>query len=207
MIAPLYEPRDHKRPDIDVADRVHFSLPMGPSEELARRMTKDIWNDDVEMLAKMEKAGFKVWRGQRDTGVNTLGHTKNGGFYYEAGACQAIIDGNIKVEQGYPIRFTEDSIVLNGEREQKYDLVVLATGFSNTIDSVRQIFGDKIASRCKPIWGVDEEGEINSAWRTSGVPGLWIMVGTLHQGRYHSKKLALRIKAILEGIAPEPYLK
>jgi hypothetical protein len=31
------------------------------------------------------------------------------------------------------------------------------------------------------------------------------MVGTLQHGRYHSKKTALRIKAMLEGIAPESY--
>ena len=185
---------------------MNYSLPVGPAEELNRRVARDIWDADLELIAKVEKAGFKVWRGQRDTGSHTLGYTKNGGFYFDAGACQAIIDGRIKVEQGYPVGFTEDSVVLNGGREQKYDLVVLATGFSNTIDSVRQILGDEIAGRCNPIWGMDEEGELNTAWKSSGVPGLWLMVGTLQHGRYHSKKLALRIKAQLEGIAPEPYL-
>ncbi|KAI1629437.1 putative monooxygenase protein [Exophiala viscosa] len=207
ILAPLYEPKDHKRPDLDTADRLNYSMPVGPAEELNRRTARDIWNADVELIAKMEQSGFKVWRGQRDTGSHTLGYTKNGGFYFDAGACKAIIDGRIKIEQGYPIRFTEDSIVLDGGREQEYDLVVMATGFSNTIDSVRNILGDEIADRCNPIWGMDEEGELNSAWRTSGVPGLWLMVGTLQAGRYHSKKLALRIKAILEGIAPEPYMK
>ncbi|KAI1617017.1 putative monooxygenase protein [Exophiala viscosa] len=207
ILAPLYEPKDHKRPDLDTADRMNYSMPVGPAEELNRRTARDIWNADVELIAKMEQSGFKVWRGQRDTGSHTLGYTKNGGFYFDAGACKAIIDGKIKIEQGYPIRFTEDSIVLDGGREQEYDLVVMATGFSNTIDSVRNILGDEIADRCNPIWGMDEEGELNSAWRTSGVPGLWLMVGTLQAGRYHSKKLALRIKAILEGIAPEPYMK
>lgn len=154
----------------------------------------------------MEKRGFRVWRGQRDTGTHTLGYTKNGGFYFDAGACNAIIDGRIKVEQGYPIAFTENGVILNGDRQQGYDLIIFATGFSNTIDSVRNILGDEIASRCKPIWGMDQEGELNSAWKTSGVPGLWLMVGTLQAGRYHSKKLALRIKAMLEGVAPDPYL-
>ncbi|KAJ9649829.1 hypothetical protein H2198_010847 [Neophaeococcomyces mojaviensis] len=205
ILAPLYEPKDHKRPDLDSADRLNYSLPVGPAEELNRRTARNIWDADVELIARMEKAGFRVWRGQRDTGSHTLGYTKNGGFYFDAGACNAIIDGRIKVEQGYPIGFTEDSVVLNGSREQKYDLVVLATGFSNTIDSVRNILGEEIASRCNPIWGMDEEGELNSAWKTSGVPGLWLMVGTLQHGRYHSKKLALRIKAMLEGVAPEPY--
>ncbi|KAJ9497387.1 hypothetical protein H2202_007191 [Exophiala xenobiotica] len=207
ILAPLYEPKDHKRPDLETADRLNYSMPVGPGEELNRRTARDIWNADAELIAKMEALGFRVWRGQRDTGSHTLGYTKNGGFYFDAGACKAIIDGKIKVEQGYPIGFTEDSIVLNGGREQKYDLVVLATGFSNTIDSVRNILGDEVADRCNPIWGMDEEGELNSAWKTSGVPGLWLMLGTLQAGRYHSKKLALRIKAILEGVAPEPYLK
>lgn len=206
ILAPLYEPKEHQRPDLEVADRLNYSLPVGPAEELNRRTALDIWNADIELIAKMEKAGFKVWRGQRDTGSHTLGYTKNGGFYFDAGACNAIIDGRIKVEQGYPIGFTENGVVLNGNREQQYDLVVLATGFSNTIDSVRNILGDEIASRCNPIWGMDEEGELNTAWKTSGVQGLWLMVGTLQHGRYHSKKLALRIKAMLEGVAPEPYL-
>jgi hypothetical protein len=207
ILAPLYEPKDHKRPDLDTVDRLSYSVPVGPGEALFRRTAEDIWNADQELITKVEKAGFRVWRGQRDTGVHTLGYTKNGGFYFDAGACKAIIDGKIKVEQGYPIRFTEDSIILNGDREQKYDLVVLATGFTNTIESVRSILGDEIANRCHPIWGLDEEDELNTAWKTSGVPGLWLMVGTLQHGRYHSKKLALRIKAILEGIAPEPYLE
>jgi hypothetical protein len=53
---------------------------------------------------------------------------------------------------------------------------------------------------------MDEEGELNSAWKDCGVKNLWIMVGTLQAARYHSKKVALRIKAQLEGIAPVPYL-
>ncbi|KAE8375835.1 putative flavo protein [Aspergillus bertholletiae] len=206
MIAPLYQPKDGKHPDMDITDRIAHSLPIGPSEELFRRTAKDIWDADAELLAKMENAGFKVWRGQRDTGQQTLANTRNGAFYFEAGACQAIIDGSIKVEQGYPVRFTEDHVVLNGEREQKYDLVILATGFSNTVESVRQIFGDDVADRFNPIWGIDEEGEINSAWKLTGVPDLWLMVGALQLSRYHSKKLALRIKALLEGIGHEPYL-
>lgn len=53
----------------------------------------------------------------------------------------------------------------------------MATGFSNTIDSIRMTLGDDVAKRCNPIWGMDEEGEIKSAYRECGVPNLWIMVG------------------------------
>ncbi|PLB51483.1 putative flavo protein [Aspergillus steynii IBT 23096] len=206
MIAPVYNPEGKKRADIDTSDRVAYALPTGPAEELFRRTAKDIWDADAELISKMEKAGFKVWRGQRDTGPHTLANTRNGGFYFEASACGAIIDGKIKIEQGYPIRLTEDHVVLNGERAQRYDLVILATGFSSTVESVRQIFGDEIAGQCKPIWGIDEEGEFNGAWKLSGVDNLWFMVGSLQHSRYHSKKLSLRIKGILKGIAPKPYL-
>jgi hypothetical protein len=76
-----------------------------------------------------------------------------------------------------PYSFTESKVVLDGERERDFDLVILATGFSNTIDSVRRTLGNDVASRCDPIWGMDAEGELNSAWRYCGVPNLWIMVG------------------------------
>ena len=200
-----YQPKDDERPNLDLVDRLSYSMPVGPGEELGRRSAKELEEDDAEMLAGLQKRGFKTWRGQRGTGVQTLGYTKNGGFYFEAGACEQIINRKIKVAQGAIDHFTEDTVVLTNGQEDRYDLVVLATGFSNTINSVRAIVGDEIASRCKPIWGMDEEGELNSAWRDCGVPNMWIMVGTLQHARYHSKKVALRIKAMLEGVAGETY--
>jgi cation diffusion facilitator CzcD-associated flavoprotein CzcO len=200
-----YQPKDGQRPDLETTDRLAFSMPVGPGEELGKRGAKELEEDDAEILAGLQARGFKTWRGQRGTGVQTLGYTKNGGFYFDAGACEQIINGKIKVAQGSIERFTEDTVVLTNGTEEKYDLVVLATGFSNTISSVKAIIGDELASKVKPIWGIDEEGELNSAWRDCGVPNLWIMVGTLQLARWHSKKVALRIKADLEGVHGEKY--
>jgi len=200
-----YEPKDGKRPDIEEQDRLAFAMPVGPGEELGRRNAKVLEDLDKELLDGLHAKGLKTWRGQRGTGNGTLGQTRNGGFYFEAGACEQIIAGKIKVEQGYIEQFTKDTVILSGGREKKYDLVIFATGFSNTIDSVRMTLGDKIADQCGPIWGIDEEGELNSAYKESGVPGLWIMVGYLPYTRYHSKRVALRLKALIEGIAPAPY--
>jgi len=200
-----YEPRNGIRPDIEEQDRLAFSMPVGPGEELARRNAQVLEDLDKELLTGLAAKGLRTWRGQRGTGNGTLGQTRNGGFYFEAGACEQILKGKIKVEQGYIHRFTEDSVILSSGKEEKFDLVIFATGFSNTIDSVRNILGDDIASRCGPIWGIDEEGEFKTAYKESGVPGLWIMVGYLPYSRYHSKRVALRLKALLEGIAPAPY--
>ncbi|KAF4556665.1 Flavin-binding monooxygenase-like protein 14 [Elsinoe fawcettii] len=193
------------RPDHEPLDRLFFATPTGPGEELSRRNAKELEDLDKDMLNGLHARGFRTWRGQKGTGNSTLSQTRNGGFYFEAGACEQIINGKIKVEQGYIERFTEDGVVFNGGRQEKFDLVVFATGFSSTIDSVRATLGDTIASKCGPIWGIDEEGEYKTAFKESGVPNLWIMCGFLVATRYHSKLLALRLKALDEGIASAPY--
>jgi cation diffusion facilitator CzcD-associated flavoprotein CzcO len=193
------------RPDVEEQDRLFFATPVGPGEELSRRNAKVLEDLDQPLLDALNARGLRTWRGQRGTGNSTLGQTRNGGFYFDAGACEHIINGRIKVEPGYIERFSEDKVILSGNREREYDLVVFATGFSNTIDSVRATLGEKIASQCGPIWGIDEEGESKGAGRETGVPNLWITVGFLPYTRFHSKTLALRLKALQEGIAHAPY--
>ncbi|KAL3472734.1 hypothetical protein BJX99DRAFT_272762 [Aspergillus californicus] len=192
-------------PNTDIQDRLNFSTPVGPGEELAKRTALTLENLDKPLLEALNARGLRTWRGQRGTGNSTLGQTRNGGFYFDAGACDEIINGNIKVEPGFIEEFTEDKVILSGGREREFDLVVFATGFSNTIDSIRSTLGEEIASRCGPIWGIDEEGEYRTAYRETGVPNLWIMVGFLPMTRFASKLLALRLKALKEGVSLPPY--
>ena len=100
-ILALYKPVNGVRPDLTIADRTAYGMPLGPMEEMGRRLGEELTELDYDLLAGMEKQGFKTWRGQRATSTQTLGYTKNGGFYFDAGACEHIINGNIKVEQGY----------------------------------------------------------------------------------------------------------
>ncbi|PYH78986.1 putative flavo protein [Aspergillus uvarum CBS 121591] len=192
-------------PDTETQDRIMFSTPVGPGEELARRTAKVLEELDLPLLEALNARGLRTWRGQRDTGNFTLGQTRNGGFYFDAGACEEIINGNITVEPGFIEKFTKDKVILNGGREKEFDLVVFATGFSNMLDSIRATLGENAASRCGSIWGIDEEGEYKAAYRETGLPNLWIMVGSLPMTRYASKLLALRLKALREGISLPPY--
>ncbi|CAH0022328.1 unnamed protein product [Clonostachys rhizophaga] len=196
---------DLNRPDLEEQDRLFFATPVGPGEELSRRNASVLAGLDKELLDGLNARGLRTWLGQRGTGGSTLGQTRNGGFYFDAGACEHIINGKIKVEPGYIERFTEDKVILSGGREREFDLVVFATGFTNTIDSIRSALGDKIADQCDPIWGIDQEGEFKGAYRECGVPNLWIFVGYLPYTRYHSKLLALRLKALKEGVGSAPY--
>lgn len=47
----------------------------------------------------------------------------------------------------------------------------------NSIDAVRYLCGEEVASKCTPIWGLNAEGELQGCWREFGVPGLWYMSG------------------------------
>ncbi|KAK6201783.1 hypothetical protein LQW54_009362 [Pestalotiopsis sp. IQ-011] len=193
------------RRDPEEHDRLFFSTPVGPGEELGRRMAKTLEDLDRPLLDALNDRGLRTWRGQRATGNGTLGQTRNGGFYFDAGACEHIIDGKIKVEPGYIERFTENKVILSGGREREFDLVVFATGFSNLNDSIRDTLGPKVANQVGQVWGIDEEGEYRNAFRETGVPNLWIMVGFLPMTRFQSRPLALRLKALTAGISPPPY--
>lgn len=105
------------------------------------------------------------------------------------------------MKQGQEIdHFTTDGIAFAEGAEIKADLVVLATGYGNMKQSAINVFG-KEGEKMNPVWGLDKEGELNTVWRPSGHPGLWAQAGNLALNRWHSKKLALNIKARLEGIA------
>jgi len=53
---------------------------------------------------------------------------------------------------------------LNDENKTEIpaDVVVLATGYDNMRTTVRKTLGDEIADRCKDVWDLDEEGELNA---------------------------------------------
>ena len=83
------------------------------------------------------------------------------------------------------------------------ELVVLATGYKGQSHLVRKLFGDDIADRAGPVWGIDrDKQELRNMWMPTGQPGLWFIAGSFAQCRIYSKVLALQIKAAEEGLVP-----
>ncbi|PYH41043.1 FAD/NAD(P)-binding domain-containing protein [Aspergillus saccharolyticus JOP 1030-1] len=65
---------------------------------------------------------------------------------------------------------------------------------------------DEIAARVDATWGVDAEGEIRGMWKRHRLlDNFWIMGGFTQQHRWHSRTLAVQIKAALEGVLPLAY--
>ncbi|CAO1638855.1 unnamed protein product [Sympodiomycopsis kandeliae] len=188
-------------PKTEDADLIFNSMPNHMHVPMQVEVAKKIAHHDRQAIDGLTKAGFKVGKGVQDAGFLMSYYIKGGGYYLGTGAEDQIINGRIKMKQGQEVsHLTKDSIVLQDGTSIPADLVVLATGYTNMQTSAVKIFG-KEGERMRPIWNLDEEGELNTVWRPSGHPGLWAQAGNLALNREMSKRLALNLKARLLGIA------
>ncbi|KAK6206873.1 flavin-binding monooxygenase-like protein [Colletotrichum tabaci] len=192
---------DEDAPPVDDADLWLWSLPAELFKALQVGMTELQNANDADLLAGLDRAGFKLDMGPSGGGFFTKYFQRGGGYYIDVGCSQLIIDGAIKIKGGQEIA----EVLPGGLRfadgtELEADEVVFATGYQNMRTEARGIFGDALADRVGDVWGWDDEGEFRAMWRGSGHPGFWFMGGNLALCRYFSKMLALQIKAREEGI-------
>jgi len=186
-------------PPVDIADRMNASFPNKFVKPVHQRLVKVIAEADKEILNGLKKRGFKLTLGEDDSGFLPLVWKKGGGYYLDVGASQLIIDGKIKLKNDSLIKcFTKTGIKFENGSELPADVVIFATGYGDARDPIRKICGDEIGDKCTPLWGLDEEQEILGTCRYVGIPNLWVMMGNLALCRFHSKHLALQIKAIEE---------
>ena len=151
---------------------------------------------DRKLLSALEGRGFRLHFGEDETGFQMMYLRRGGGYYFNVGACDLVISGDIKLMQFPDIeRFVPEGARLKDGRVASADLLVLATGYKNQQEAVRLYLGDAIADRIGPVWGFDEGGELRNMWRATAQPGLWFTAGSLAQCRIFSRYLALQIKA------------
>ncbi|EGO00127.1 hypothetical protein SERLA73DRAFT_107112 [Serpula lacrymans var. lacrymans S7.3] len=195
-------------PPTDIADRINASYPNHLLKFLHQRAVRDIAEADKELLDGLRARGFQLSMGEEDTGILLLAWTKAGGYYLDVGASQLIVDGKIKLKADSPMsRFTASGLEFENRSTIDADVVIFATGYSDASSAYRQILGDELGKKLNPIWGLDAEGELQSTWREvgAGLEGIWCMMGNLALCRFHSKHLALQIKAKEEGIYGTKY--
>ncbi|KXN81358.1 putative indole-3-pyruvate monooxygenase YUCCA8 [Leucoagaricus sp. SymC.cos] len=188
---PLYS---EGSPPTDIADRLAASMPQLLLENgMAQRQTRAIVESDKDLLDGLRNAGFKVYHGIKDTGFLLLLKGKGGGHYFNVGASDLIIEGKIKLKNDSEISsLCASSLNFEDGSSLSTDVVVFATGAGDLRSPIYSICGRDVGNRCKPIWGLDGEGEIQGCWRDLGVPRLWYMTGSFQMARFHSKHLALR---------------
>jgi putative flavoprotein involved in K+ transport len=163
--------------------------------------TAEMRNNDRDLLAGLQSRGFRLTYGEDDTGFQMMYLRRGGGYYFNVGCSDMIIDGRIKLAQYDDIdRFVADGLKLKDGTVLPAELVVTATGYRNQQDMVRAFLGDAVADRIGPVWGFDEGGELRNMWGRTQQPGLWFTAGSLAQCRIYSRYLAVQIKAIEEGL-------
>ena len=192
---------DESGPPTDVADLLGASFPFRCAPEMHQATTAAMAEHDKEMLEGLARAGFQTSSGIDGTGALQLFLQRGGGYYINVGCSELIAEGKVAVRSGTGVsRFTPTGLELEDGSRLDADVVVFATGYQGMLQTARRLLGDDVADRCGPVWGLDEEGELQGVWRRSGHEGLWFMGGNLAMARFYGRFLALQLKAMEEGL-------
>jgi putative flavoprotein involved in K+ transport len=183
-------------------DLIAASMPMPVQREAHRLMTAKGRELDKPLLDALERVGFKLDT-EDPTGWQFKYLTRGGGYYFNVGCSELIAEQKIRLAQFSDIEtFVADGARLRNGELIPAELIVTATGYYGLQHLVRQLFGDTVADRVGPVWGIDEEQqELRNMWMPTGQRGLWFIAGSFAQARIYSKYLALQIKAAEQGLS------
>ncbi|MGH1480842.1 MAG: flavin-containing monooxygenase [Geminicoccales bacterium] len=188
---------------LEDTDLIAVSMPMPLMREAHVGYTKRSRELDADLLAKLEAIGFKLDPPEDHAGWQFKYLTRGGGYYFNVGCSDMLIEGRIKLLQFSTIdSFTRSGLCLKDGGAMSADLIVLATGYKPQEDLVENVFGTEVKERVGPIWGFGDELELRNMYNRTGQPGLWFIAGSFAQCRINSKFLALQIKACEEGMIP-----
>ena len=182
-------------------DFITTSMPTPLVKQAHQHYTRRSRETDKELLDGLTKIGFRLDFGEDDTGWQFKYLTRGGGYYFNVGCSNLLIEGQIDLAQNADIaHFEADGMVMKDGRKIAADMIILATGYKPQEQLVSQLFGPDVAARVGPIWGFGDGLELRNMYCQTGQPGLWFIAGSLAQCRINSKYLAFQIKAIEEGL-------
>ncbi|MBR0740102.1 NAD(P)-binding domain-containing protein [Bradyrhizobium liaoningense] len=186
---------------LDDNDLIAASMPTPLAKRTHVMLTQQSKELDKDLLDGLSRVGFKLDFGEAGTGWQFKYLTRGGGYYFNVGCSNLIVEGAIKLRQFSEIEsFTADGARMKDGTAIAADLIVLSTGYKPQEYLVRKLFGDETADRVGPVWGFGDGLELRNMYARTKQPGLWFIAGSLAQCRINSKFLALQIKAIEEGI-------
>jgi putative flavoprotein involved in K+ transport len=188
-------------PSLADCDLLAASMPYHLLRKTHELVTAEAMRLDKDLLDGLTRAGFRIdW--EDETGWQFKYLRRGGGYYFNVGCSELIVNGEIGLVQYGDIEtFVPEGARLVDGGTLQADLIVLATGYKGQEHQVRQLFGDGVADRVGHIWGFDPvEQELRNMFVRTGQPGLWFIAGSFAQCRIYSKYLALQLKACEEGM-------
>jgi putative flavoprotein involved in K+ transport len=188
-------------PPLEDCDLITTSMPLTLARKTHQILTEHAKQLDQPLLDALERIGFRIDFGEDGTGWQFKYLTRGGGYYFNVGCSDLIVQGEIGLRQFSEIEaFVPEGARLRNGETLAADLVVLATGYKGQEHLVRKLFGEEIAARVGPIWGFGDEQELRNMFTRTAQPGLWFIAGSFAQCRIYSKYLALQIKATEAGL-------
>ncbi|KAF9892283.1 hypothetical protein FE257_002060 [Aspergillus nanangensis] len=209
---------------VEETDWLLQTMPTLVDAQLSAGLLTQFASEEPNRYHNLSNAGFSVIDSCHPDAV--LFHyllERAGGHYVDVGGTKLLEDGRVRIKAGVePVAYTPTGLRFSDNSTIDVDAVVWCTGFADKDirHTAREILGrhthtenknvltsEDIASRLDATGGVDLEGEIRGMWKRHPRLGdnFWIMGGFTSQHRWHSRTLALQIKAALEGILPPAY--
>lgn len=216
--------------DVAAADRLYLTMPICVDSHLTCSMMAMFAAQEPDRYASLASVGFPVLDSLHPDAA--LMHNlieRSGGHYVDVGGTKLLTEGKagISIKSGVePVAYTLSGLRLSDGSSIDADAIIWCTGYANKniCDSAAQTLGDSsvgedkngsdsdmigpaaIAARLDATWGIDAEGEIRGLWkRHLRLDNFWVMGGHTQHHRWHSRTLALQIKAAVEGILPPAY--
>jgi putative flavoprotein involved in K+ transport len=188
-------------PSLEDCDLITVSVPLALAKKSHIAMTEQAKKLDQSLLNGLTQRGFRLDFGDDGAGWQFKYLTRGGGYYFNVGCSDLIVQGEIGLIQFSDIaEFVADGAKLRNGSILDADLIVLATGYQGQEALVRKLFGEAVATRVGPIWGFGDGQELRNMFVRTPQPGLWFIAGSFAQCRIYSKYLALQIKATEAGL-------
>ena len=183
-------------PPLEDCDLIATSMPFALVRKSHVGLTEQGRKLDQPLLDGLARAGFRLDFGEDGSGWQFKYLTRGGGYYFNVGCSDLIVDGKIALTQFSDIeRFVAEGARMRNGDTIAADLIVLSTGYKTQDHLVRKLFGETIAARVGPIWGFDDQQELRNTYVRTAQPGLWFIGGSFAQCRIYSKYLGLQIQA------------
>ncbi len=186
---------------LEDCDLITTSVPLSVARKSHIAITEQAKKLDQTLLDGLARKGFRLDYGDDGTGWQFKYLTRGGGYYFNVGCSDLIVNGEVGLVQYDDVaEFVADGARMRSGETLPADLIVLATGFQGQEHLVRKLFGGDVATRVGPIWGFGEGQELRNMFTRTPQPGLWFIAGSFAQCRIYSKVLGLQIKAIEIGL-------
>jgi cation diffusion facilitator CzcD-associated flavoprotein CzcO len=198
----MYRRNEGVRPLADT-DFMIAAVPYDLLRRLHGPLSRQMAEEDKELLDGLRKIGFLLDNGEDDTGYFLKLLRYQAGYYLNVGATDLLIEGKIKLKAGVGVeRLTKSQVIFTDGSSLDADVLVLATGYQPLQEAVRAMFGDEVADRVGPIWGIGADGELQNMYARTAQEGFFVAGGGFPAARVYSQYTALLIKADLEGLLP-----